>query len=165
MPLTRSSGCGGFTMNRRRKKALPMSRQSLVYSCPIHFLRDARNSSTNSSMGIPSTALDLSSSPRRIASMRLFSSKSFGSAPSRLSTMSATSSSLSPGSSFSASAVISFNVIGKRCQNPCGLQRASRPQGISDTTKFSGNFQPSPASSLPDSYLASLASWRFPSLS
>ncbi len=64
-----------------------------------HRIRDARILLRSSSLLSPTTAPDHSSSPRRIASVRLSSSESFGSAPSRLSQIiaarSARSSSLS----------------------------------------------------------------------
>lgn len=73
----------------------------------LHLVRDARNSSMNSSSAIPSTSPDLSSSPRWIASSRLSPSESLGSAPSRLSRISTARSARSSTPSFSASAPIS----------------------------------------------------------
>lgn len=76
-----------------------------------HLARKARNSSMNSSSGIPFTNPDQSSSPRRIASVRLSSLESFGSAPSKLSKIIAARSARSPSFNFIASIPISKSFI------------------------------------------------------
>jgi hypothetical protein len=73
--------------------------------------RSARNSAMNSASGIPSSLPAFNSSPLRIASVRLSSSESFGSAPSKLSMIRCINSARSDSSSFIASAPISETFI------------------------------------------------------
>lgn len=73
----------------------------------LHLARIARISRMNSSSGIPFTAPDHSSSPRLIASVRLSSSESFGSAPPKLSKIIAARSARSPSLNFITSIPIS----------------------------------------------------------
>ena len=73
----------------------------------LHRDRDARMSFRSSSFVSPFTAPDHNSSPRLIASVRLSSSESFGSAPSKLSKSIAARSARSPSFNFKASIPIS----------------------------------------------------------
>ena len=152
-----------------------------------HRPRKTRNSLRKSSLSIPFTAPDHSSSPRRIASVRLFSSESFGSAPSRLSRISAARSARSPSSKDIANALISESFMRGGYHSGNSLQAAALagnpgesinqkqeiPRdgcGISNRrqlriVEFSGNFPLSSASLPLLSNLASLAPWRFTFLS
>jgi len=91
----------------------------------LHLARDARIPFIKSRSAIPCTTPDRSSSPRRTASVRLSSSKSLGSAPSRLSRISAARSARSPTPNFSASAPISVALMGGLYHDGAGLQAAS----------------------------------------